>query len=129
MGARVRPWLHVTWIGTVLLGLGALSFVPTPPWDNIYCPVDADARFWVEVPEAQCLRTSSWLGNEDHLVREDRLFLRVQSTCHALLLVTYVDAPRWNGVGVANYRAAHPELEKLWPNPGLADGGVRWLRH
>ena len=129
MSPGARHWHRVSWIGLgVLLVLCGVLLAPAGPWNNIYCPVNADTPSWGAVPDTQLLRTRAWFGNEDHLVRENRLFLRVQSTCPTLVIATYVDAPRWDGVAVASYRTEHPELERLWPNPDLADGGVRWLQ-
>ena len=106
----------------------ALLFLPTGPWHTTYWSAAADANVWAGVPESELLHTRSWFGAEDHVVRHGRLFLRVLSTNPGLVLITWVDPARWDTDGIARYRAAHPELEELWPDPSLADGGVRWLR-
>ena len=117
----MRRWLRVTWF-ELFVGVGLLAalFAPTTPWVNIYCPVAADVEFW---SDAECLRTETWLGAPDHVVKDGQLHLRVQSTRHALVIVTVVDAPGWGEQAVAAYRAGHPTIERLWP-----EQPIRWLR-
>lgn len=117
----MRRWLRVTPIEVlVVLGIFAAFVVPVTPWGNIYFPVSADVDYW---RARDGVTTEAWFGAPDHLVQDGQLFLRVQSTRHALVLVTEVDAPHWDEQSVASYRADHPELDDLWP-----DQPIRWLR-
>jgi|GEM_PF-6999251 len=125
---RKRRLPRIVWIlSACMFGFGAFVLVPVGPWANIYCPVSANAVSWTDVPFDQCQRTRSWFGADDYLVHEGQLFLRVQSTRPTLVL-TWLDAPRWDVSTLSELVAAHGELRARLPRPGAADGGVSWLR-
>lgn len=130
-----RAWVQGTFLRTVLLlaGVGVaycVAFVvPSAPWTSRYVSVAADLQRWSSAEsDNELLRTDGWFSLTEHQVVDGKLFLRVQSTQHALFLVTYVDTADWDAAKVARYRAEHPELDALWPQPSARDGGVRWLR-
>ena len=97
----------------------SLLFAPQDPWLHLYVPVAAQVTHW---GDAKYLRAHSWSCDEDHLVRNGRLYLRVQSTQNTMLCV-FVDAPGWDAARVTSYRREHPELEALWP-----EHQITWLR-
>ena len=112
----MRKWLVLSLLEVLFV---AALFVPVSPWIHIYVPAASDEDRWTV---GAGHRVESWWPCPDHLVEDDRLYLRVQST-RASTLMTFVDAPRWDDGSVAEYRADHPELTGLWP-----ERPIRWLR-
>jgi hypothetical protein len=63
----------------------------------------------------------------DHLVRDGKLYLRVQIDRN-LVLLNGVSADTWDEPRIVAFRTAHPDLEDHWPDAERPDGGVTWVR-
>lgn len=123
-------WLRVI----VLESIAAMSLVwsclqlamaPVGPWTHDCVAVDApEIRFGPSFTDEFGGRGQG--ADVVYVLREGRLFLCRQST-RPLLLATQVKSRRWDVAAITALRRDHPELEPLWPDPGAADGGVRWL--
>jgi hypothetical protein len=112
----------------LLLLMMALIVVPWSPANAVYCAVTDPARAWPGVQDEYVTPCESatrfW---PDHLVRDGKLYLKVQEVRYNFLL-PFVSFGDWDAEKVGAFRRLHPELDGYWPAPGLPDGGVTWLR-
>jgi len=117
-------------VGLLLLGV-FLCLFPGGPWLSTYCSVDAEADMGtLEYPDPTfSVRQSRFSTGPDHIIRNGKLYLRIQSTRPSIVLVTTVDHVKWDPKLIAEYRSEHPQLESLWPDATKDNGGVLWLRH
>jgi len=126
-GARIYHGI-VRIAGGCMLGYLALFFLPAGPWTNLYCPVSAKAKTWGDVPRNQYIWTKSWLSvDDDYVVHEGRLFLRVQSTRPSIVTI-WLDEPRWDTSAITDLIKTHRDLRARLPNPDAANGGIEWIR-
>lgn len=70
--------------------------------------------------------TASPLGAPDHVVRDVRLYLKVQTAWY-IPVADLVRFTSWDAKGVEEFRRRHPELEGCWPSPERPGGGVPWI--
>lgn len=104
-------------IGFVLvLMFLTLFWFPAGPWVSIYCPADSDVKMWPLGKRNLTNTASRFSKGPDHIVRDGRLYLRVQSTRPAFVLVTFVDHVQWDRERMMAYRSQHPETQTLWPD-------------
>ena len=67
-----------------------------------------------------------WLVPSDYVVRDGKLYLRIQTQRSLGILIASQD--EWDAARISAFRLAHPELEGYWPDASRSDGGVMWLR-
>jgi hypothetical protein len=91
-----------------------------------YCAVTDPADSWHRAEDTWALCDRSPLGAPDHVVRDGRLYLKVQTAWY----IPVADLGRftyWDASHVEEFRRRHPELEGCWPSPERPGGGVRWI--
>jgi hypothetical protein len=98
----------------------------------LFCPLSATSSYKAATangpPSAADQTTQQALFfPPDHVVRDGKLFLRVQTTRSTSLVITYLGGDRWDVARVKQFRQDHPELETYWPDRTQEDGGVTWL--
>jgi hypothetical protein len=84
----------------------------------LYCDVAAPVDRWPKTSGEQ-----EWVCDDffnlwppDYVVRDGRLYLRVQTVRHSPLLVSFVSFGHWDAQKIEKLRRAHPELERYWPD-------------
>jgi hypothetical protein len=126
-----RRW----WRWGLLAALPLLVFAPMPPASVMYKSVLATERFGRHFCDATGCHSPELVSEKDvegrveksFAIHRGQLFLRFQRTWASSLLVTWVDFDEWTPERVEELRRAHSELETYWPEPGLKDGGLRWV--
>jgi hypothetical protein len=93
-----------------------------------YCAVTDSATSWGSVADTFTTEEVLALSVPDHVVRDGKLYLKVQVTRPSMLLVTFVGFGDWDAERIRVFRQQHPELEMYWPDKERPDGGVKWLR-
>jgi hypothetical protein len=110
-----------------LLVLLVVPFVPVFPGPVTYRSV-ADPAMPGALPDEWTNSNQPLFGDSsEYIVRDGRLYLRVQALRFAAVLVTGVQSTRWDEEKIVAFRSTHPELEKYWSDKEKPDGGVRWL--
>ncbi len=65
--------------------------------------------------------------NGEFLVNNNKLYLKVQGTRSAVVLVTGVSFYDWSSGKLAKFRADHPELEQYYPDRTKPNAGIAWV--
>ena len=61
------------------------------------------------------------------IIRQQRLYLKTQSTRPKWNLYMEVDHPVWDVQAIARLKTEHPEVVPLLPDPEAANGGIQWI--
>ena len=64
--------------------------------------------------------------NGDFIIRHGKLYLKVQGTRSALVLVTLLSRYDWTASKLKKLRVEHPEIERYLPEPTKNNGGIAW---
>jgi hypothetical protein len=103
------------------------GFLATSVCRNVrYCAVTDQATSWPEAKDTRALSDRSPFGAPDYVVRDERLYLKVQSAWY-VPVADMVGFTYWDANSVEKFRSRHPELESYWPSPEQPGGGVRWI--
>lgn len=121
---------RVTWFDVCFVACLALCFAASfcSNVGTTYAAVNDPAVIWGSVADKLYTRNQFALCVPDHLVRDGKLYLKVQVERPGLILATAVSFGNWDAAKVSRFRSEHPELESYWPDPERAGGGVTWLR-
>ena len=112
----------------LLIYVGAVS-VPMPGGVATYTPVSAQPSGYLHIVTNMVHRIAPWFGEApSYFVEDGELYLRNQTTRHALVLVTFVSPGINSRADIEAFRREHPALEHYWPEPDEPDGGVAWTR-
>ncbi len=93
-----------------------------------YCAVTEPVDSWHRAKDCWTSSDFFTIWPSDYVVRDGRLYLRVQTIWHSPFVVSFGGSGEWDVRGIEEFRRAHPELEGYWPDPGQAGGGVRWAK-
>jgi hypothetical protein len=66
-------------------------------------------------------------SDDEFVVLNGQLYLRVQTAYHSLIFVSGVSTNQWNSAKLWSLIERHKELKPLLPNPDATDGGISWL--
>jgi hypothetical protein len=114
-------------LGAIILPLVAARCLMPPgsPPNVTYCSVSDPANSWHRAKDI-CTTYKHWpLWPPDHLVREGRLYLRVQTLWCTELFDALHQTP-WDANKIESFRRSHQDLERYWPSAEEPGGGVSW---
>lgn len=108
----------------IALIIGCFIYVPINDKISLYRAVSDDF-----LPEKEMLTSQQVKSDReaDFIIYKNNLYLKIQDTQSAILLVTHVSRIDWDSYKIKKLRKKHPELEKYWPNPNQLNGGVKWI--
>jgi hypothetical protein len=105
-----------------------LFFVPFISPSSLYCPVSDPVDHWMG--SNLCI-TNKELGLKsipEFIIYNNKLYLKVQTTRYALILITYTSFKDWDENKIIELRKKNPELERYWPDVQKSNAGIQWIK-
>jgi hypothetical protein len=118
---KLRIFLGV--LAALLVCFIALTSIPVTSERALFVAVTSSDRWGDRVFSSRLPEHP----NGDFVVHDAKLYLKVQGTRSALLLVTFVHRYEWTLAKFAKFRAEHPELEQYFPDPAKPNAGISWI--
>lgn len=110
-------------VGLLLLVLLALTIVPVTAETALFIAATSPDRhteriFGSQLPDHP---------NNDFLIRDGKLYLKIQGTRSALVLTTFLSRYDWTISKFKKLRVEHPEIERYLPDSTKENGGIVWI--
>ena len=119
-----RPFrIFLLVVGIPTLCLLALTMIPVTPETALFLSVRSPDRFTDMVSGSRL----PGHPNGEFIIHGGNLYLKIQGTRSALVLVTIVSRYDWTLAKLKTFRAQHPELERYFPDSTKPNGGIAWI--